>query len=94
MQLRKCCNHPMLIKELFKEMCGSCVSESEYMRMLVEASGKMILLDKMLVKFAREGKKTLIFSQFTQMLALLEDYLNAKGMKYEKLTGDVKSNDR
>jgi len=30
--------------------------------MLVEASGKMILLDKMLIKFAKEGKKTLIFS--------------------------------
>jgi len=28
------------------------------------------------------------------MLALLEDYLNARSIKYEKLTGDVKSNDR
>ena len=94
MQLRKCCNHPMLIKELFKEMCGSCVTEQEYVRMLVEASGKMILLDKMLIKFAKEGKKTLIFSQFTQMLGLLEDYLSARGIKYEKLTGDVNANDR
>jgi SNF2 family DNA or RNA helicase len=55
----------MLIDELFKEMGGSCVTQQEYQTMLVEASGKMILLDKMLTKFAKEGKKTLIFSQFT-----------------------------
>ena len=28
------------------------------------------------------------------MLQLLEDYLSAKALKYEKITGDVKSTDR
>lgn len=35
----------------------------------------MVLLDKMLKKFLKEDKKMLIFSQFTNMLALLEEYL-------------------
>ncbi len=38
----------MLIKELFNEISGTCITEQDYVRMLVEASGKMILLDKML----------------------------------------------
>lgn len=84
----------MLIRELFNEMAGKCLTDVEYTKLLIESSGKMILLDKMLTKFIKEKKKILIFSQFTQMLALLEDYLSAKQLKYEKITGEVKSVDR
>jgi SNF2 family DNA or RNA helicase len=55
----------MLIKELFNEMVGKCGTDQEYMKTLIEASGKMILLDKMINKFVGEKKKILIFSQFT-----------------------------
>lgn len=34
----------------------------EYINKLIESSGKMILLDKLLTKFRNEGKKMLIFS--------------------------------
>lgn len=84
----------MLIRELFNDLIGKCTSDAEYIKTLIESSGKMILLDKMIDKFVGEGKKILIFSQFTQMLAILEDYLSAKMLKYEKITGDVKSIER
>ena len=60
MQLRKCCNHPMMLKEIHNEFLTK--SEGEYVKLLVEASGKMILLDKMIDKFLSENKKILIFS--------------------------------
>lgn len=77
-QLRKCCNHPFLIKEMHQELTKDCRTNSEYTKTLIESSGKMILLEKLLVKFKDEGKKVLIFSQFTFMLQLIEEYLKAK----------------
>jgi len=61
---------------------------------LIESSGKMILLDKLLVKFKQENKKVLIFSQFTYMLCLIEEFLRYNKYKYEKIDGSVKSRER
>lgn len=94
MQLRKCCNHPFLIKEIEAELCKDTVTYDDKFKKFVESSGKMILLDKLLPKMKGEGKKVLIFSQFTQMLALLEDYLRTRGYRYEKIDGAVKSKER
>jgi chromodomain-helicase-DNA-binding protein 7 len=66
MQLRKCCNHPMMIKEMWNELANRAGDNgAEYLKLLIESSGKMILLDKLLAKFLSEGKKVLVFSQFT-----------------------------
>ena len=54
----------------------------------------MMLLDKLLVKLIKEGNKVLIFSQFTRMLDLLEEYLQYRQYKYEKIDGSVKSKER
>mmetsp|Transcript_39793 Transcript_39793/g.35505 ORF Transcript_39793/g.35505 Transcript_39793/m.35505 type:complete len:144 (+) Transcript_39793:1054-1485(+) len=94
MQLRKCCNHPFLIKEIEADLLNDCFTPEEKHRKMVESSGKLILLDKLLPKMKNEGKKVLIFSQFTQMLAILEDYLNYQGYRYEKIDGAVKSKER
>lgn len=53
-----------------------------------------MLLDKLLVKLIKEGNKVLIFSQFTRMLDLLEEYLQYRQYKYEKIDGSVKSKER
>lgn len=50
----------------------------KYIEKLIESSGKMILLDKLLNKFRSEGRKILIFSQFTMMLQILEEYFKYK----------------
>lgn len=41
---------------------------------MLESSGKLQLLDKMMVKLREQGHRVLIYSQFQHMLDLLEDY--------------------
>lgn len=41
---------------------------------LVENSGKMVLLDKLLPRLKERGSRVLIFSQMTRVLDILEDY--------------------
>lgn len=63
MQLRKCCNHPFLIKELEADLSYSQNNNpQERFTKLLESSGKMMLLDKLLLKLIGEGNKVLIFS--------------------------------
>lgn len=93
MQLRKCCNHPYMIKGVQQSLAAG-MSEEEKLKKMIESSGKMVLLDKLLPKLKMQGKKVLIFSQFTQMLDLLEEYLHTKWYKYERLDGSVKASDR
>jgi len=61
---------------------------------MIQSSGKMILLDKLLPKFKSEGKKVLIFSQFKYVLRLLKQYLVYKKYLFEVIDGSVKIKDR
>ena len=45
---------------------------------LVQAAGKLVLLDRMLTKLHASGHKTLIFCQMTKMMDILEDYLEMR----------------
>ena len=47
-------------------------------RQLLENSGKLVLLDKMMTKLHAQGHRVLIYSQFTRMLDILEDWLHIK----------------
>ena len=94
MQLRKCCNHPFLMRELQIELTKDCNSQAEYLDTLITCSGKMILLDKLLEKIIKEDSKVLIFSQFTNMLILIEEYLKIKALPFEKIDGGVKAKER
>jgi chromodomain-helicase-DNA-binding protein 7 len=93
-QLRKCCNHPFMLKELKEDMVRDCKTKREYLEKLITCSGKMILLDKLIEKILKEEGKVLIFSQFTQMLYLIEEYLKMKGVLYERIDGSVKAKER
>ncbi len=53
----------------------------------VKQSAKLELLDEMLPELVAEGRRILLFSQFTSMLALIEERLQAHGIEYVKLTG-------
>lgn len=74
-QLRKCCNHPFLIKEIEEELTYSCETDEARFKVLIETSGKFILLDKLVMKYVAEGKKILVFSQFVYVLQLIEEFL-------------------
>uniref|UniRef100_A0A3Q4BD34 Uncharacterized protein n=1 Tax=Mola mola TaxID=94237 RepID=A0A3Q4BD34_MOLML len=56
---------------------------------LTKASGKLMLLQKMLRKLKEQGHRVLVFSQMTKMLDLLEDFLDHEGYKYERIDGGI-----
>lgn len=93
-QLRKCCNHPFLVKGVEDTMVEEGTSEAGRMTRMIESSGKLVLIDKLLPKLKADGKKVLIFSQFTQMLDLLAEYLTYKGVKFERLDGSTRCPER
>lgn len=94
MQLRKCCNHLYLLKGVEEELTKHCRTEEDFYNKLLESSGKLQLLDKFIDKYRNEGHKMLVFSQFKGMVDIIKDYLTFKKIRYEILTGTVKSQDR
>lgn len=52
--------------------------------------GKLGSLLEMLEELLSEGRKVLLFSQFTSMLALIEFELEKRGIRYSLLTGDTR----
>jgi SNF2 family DNA or RNA helicase len=93
MQLRKCCNHPFLLKGVEDYELAE-KAHHEHMGEIVEASGKLVLIDKLLPKLMKDQHKVLIFSQMVRVLDILQDYLNVRGIKHERIDGGVRGNDR
>ncbi|KAE9345020.1 Chromodomain-helicase-DNA-binding protein 7 [Phytophthora fragariae] len=93
MELRKCCNHPFLIRGVEDKECAG-FDEQLRTKILIQASGKTVLLDKLLTKFRQENKKVLIFSQFKIMLDIIEDMCQLRGYTMERLDGSVRGNSR
>lgn len=59
----------------------------------IHASAKLDALMEMLPTFVEEGRKVLLFSQFTEMLSLIEEKIVEAGITYTKLTGKTKKRD-
>ncbi|ABC33614.1 Superfamily II DNA/RNA helicase, SNF2 family [Hahella chejuensis KCTC 2396] len=59
----------------------------------VKSSAKLDTLMSMLPSLLEEGRKILLFSQFTSMLGLIEAQLDKAGIEYVKLTGATKDRD-
>ncbi|MDP3638219.1 MAG: DEAD/DEAH box helicase, partial [Azonexus sp.] len=75
LKLRQVCCDPRLVK---------AASASK-----VKERAKLDLLMGMLPELVEEGRKILLFSQFTSMLALIEQELDKLGLPYVTLTGDT-----
>ncbi|XP_055084783.1 chromodomain-helicase-DNA-binding protein 3 isoform X3 [Periophthalmus magnuspinnatus] len=88
MDLKKCCNHPYLFPSASMEAQKTPNGAYEGSA-LVKASGKLMLLQKMLRKLKEQGHRVLVFSQMTKMLDLLEDFLDHEGYKYERIDGGI-----
>lgn len=56
-------------------------------------SAKLDLLMEMLPELLEEGRRILVFSQFTRMLGLIETELKAQEISYSKLTGQTRKRD-
>jgi chromodomain-helicase-DNA-binding protein 4 len=84
MQLRKCLCHPFIYNSSIEERnVNTAVSH----RNLVEASCKLQLLEIMLPKLHERGHRVLIFSQFLNMLDIVEDFLDGLALKHRRLDG-------
>ncbi len=75
LKLRQVCCDPRLVKALAAQR--------------VKERAKLDLLMTMLPELVDEGRRVLVFSQFTTMLALIENELKRAGLAYAVLTGDT-----
>ncbi|MDR1888413.1 MAG: DEAD/DEAH box helicase [Zoogloeaceae bacterium] len=76
LKLRQVCCDPRLVK--------SSVARK------VKEKAKLDLLMDMLPEMVEEGRRILVFSQFTAMLDLIQTELNARGLQYLLLTGETR----
>ncbi|KAF7725651.1 hypothetical protein EC973_009458 [Apophysomyces ossiformis] len=90
MQLRKICNHPFVYEEVENAVNPGRLSNE----LLYRVSGKFELLDRMLPKLKQTGHRVLIFFQMTQIMSIMEDFLNYRGFHYLRLDGSTKADDR
>lgn len=77
LKLRQVCCHPSLLK--LEDISPNKAN-----------SAKLEQLLEMVTEMVEEGRKILIFSQFTSMLQLIEDRLKTQGIDFVKLTGQTK----
>lgn len=81
MQLRKICNHPFMFSEIEEAFCehkgqtGAYASGPDLFR----SAGKFEVLERMLPKFKETNHRVLLFCQMTQLMTIMEDYLQWKG---------------
>ncbi|GAB1216785.1 hypothetical protein ATERTT37_006003 [Aspergillus terreus] len=88
MQLRKCLCHPFVYSEAIEERTGDPAAS---FRRLVDAAGKLKLLELMLPKLHQRGNRVLIFSQFLDNLNIIEDFLDGLGLRHRRLDGRMTS---
>ncbi|KAL0379725.1 UNVERIFIED_CONTAM: putative helicase CHR10 [Sesamum angustifolium] len=86
-QLQKACSHPYLFPGIEPEP----YQEGEH---LVQASGKLLILDKLLQKLHDCGHRVLLFAQMTHTLDILQDFLELRKYTYERLDGSIRAEER
>lgn len=90
MQLRKICNHPFVFEEVEDAVNPSHLTTD----LIWRSSGKFELLDRILPKLKATEHRTLMFFQMTQVMDIMEDFLRLRGIKYLRLDGSTKADDR
>ncbi len=80
LKLRQVCCHPSLLK--LKQKID------------VEVSAKLELFLELIEELLEEGRKILVFSQFTSMLKIIENALIEREVRYSKLVGSTKNRDK
>lgn len=86
-QLRKACSHPYLFAGIEPEP----YEEGEH---LVQACGKLVVLDQLLQKLRNSGHRVLLFAQMTHTLDILQDYMELRKYPYERLDGSIRAEER
>ncbi|XP_024529944.1 protein CHROMATIN REMODELING 5 isoform X2 [Selaginella moellendorffii] len=90
-ELKKCCNHPFLFESADHGYgANATMTDNSRVQRVVLSSGKLVLLDKLLVRLKETGHRVLIFSQMVKMLDILADYLRLRGFQFQRLDGSTK----
>ena len=77
LKLRQICCHPQLL-------------DNPAARKITESAKLDYLTEELLPTLIEEGRRILLFSQFTSMLALIEEHLETAEIPYLKLTGQTR----
>mmetsp|Transcript_7475 Transcript_7475/g.16959 ORF Transcript_7475/g.16959 Transcript_7475/m.16959 type:complete len:824 (-) Transcript_7475:189-2660(-) len=93
MNHRKNCNHPFMFGEPIDPVSGAHMG-SAHPQLLIRASGKFALLDRMLERLYKDKHQVLIFSQMTSLLNVIEDYLLYRHWKYCRIDGSTHIDER
>lgn len=86
MELKKCCNHALLIRPPESAAPGGL----DALQQLIRGSGKLLLLDKLLCRLRETGHRVLVFSQMVRMLDIIADYLQLRRFPFQRLDGSIK----
>ncbi|URE26391.1 DUF4208 domain containing protein [Musa troglodytarum] len=91
-ELKKCCNHPFLFESADHGYGGDNVtSDINKVERIVMSSGKLVILDKLLVRLRATNHRVLIFSQMVRMLDILAEYLSLRGFQFQRLDGSTRA---
>lgn len=91
-ELKKCCNHPFLFESADHGYGGDFDSnDSSKLDRIIWSSGKLVILDKLLMRLHETKHRVLIFSQMVRMLDILADYMSYRGFQFQRLDGSTKA---
>lgn len=95
--LKKLCGHPILVDDSEDKVDVANILGgygSDGVAKLVKQSAKLGILADLVPNLCGDGHKTLIFSQSTMMLDIIQKVLAAKGVGMERIDGQTREKDR
>ncbi|KAK8515660.1 hypothetical protein V6N13_139370 [Hibiscus sabdariffa] len=91
-ELKKCCNHPFLFESADHGYGGDTfMNDISKVERIILSSGKLVILDKLLVRLHETKHRVLIFSQMVRMLDILAEYMSLRGFQFQRLDGSTKA---
>ena len=94
MELKKASLHPYMFPNTEERILAGIERHEDELKSLITSSGKMMLLDRLLIKLKKDGHRVLIFSQMVKMLDILSHYLQLRNYKYQRLDGTIPAGPR
>jgi SNF2 family DNA or RNA helicase len=97
--LKKLCGHPLLVDEQFAEDADKTNSLRAALRSMdredvLEQSEKLRIVAELIDEFRLNGHRTLVFSQSTRMLDILQSVLSSSRGRVSRIDGSTKEKDR
>ncbi|XWS71218.1 hypothetical protein CRYUN_Cryun03dG0119700 [Craigia yunnanensis] len=91
-ELKKCCNHPFLFESAGYGYGGdTSMNDISKLERIILSSGKLVILDKLLMRLHETKHRVLIFSQMVRMLDILAEYMSFRGFQFQRLDGSTKA---